>query len=554
MSRPDDSKTESPIGPGNDDLAFAETSSETPSGELRERAECQPSHAAPVPSDPFVGRCLAGRYRIEGRIGQGGMGTVYRARHETLDKPIAVKVIRGDLAKSSLNVARFEREAKAAASLDHEHVVDVIDYGHTEDGVAYMVMELLEGRTLDQVLATEGPLAPGRAVAIAWQIAKGLREAHGGGVIHRDLKAPNVFLVERDGHDHVKLLDFGISKMRESTEDDVKLTSTGVVMGTPNYLSPEQAKGEKDLDHRVDIYALGVIFFEMLTGKLPFDGTNVLELAYKHISSEPPVPSQVRQNIPKKLDEVVLRCLAKEPTDRYQSAPEFIAALPDPATLSGGWTLLSHLPGSSGALSYPVPGRTGFRRAMTLTLLAGALLGGSVVAICVFHPPPRPPWVPADGSPIVGITSSVSTGDGSPDASEHQTGPEKDGDVAVRVTPDADLSRDASDPDDGKVLLQVLPYPDHATVFLGSKRLGRGYQELRIDRGHSPQELVIKAPGYETATRPFVPSRDVEVMVELQRIAGGAAPVAPPPVEDAPPTQPPVKTGPSEVKANPYGP
>jgi len=205
------------------DTALADTSAEEPA-------------RAGQSEDQLLGSSLAGRYRVESRIGRGGMGLVYEARHLTLDKRVAVKVMRREFATDEGSLARFEREAKAAAGLSGEHIVDVSDYGLTEEGEAFMVMELLEGQTLEQLILREGPLDTGRAVAIVRQIAKGLSAAHEGGVIHRDLKTANVFLVEREGRDHVKLLDFGISKLSGPDEEEVRLTSTGAVMGTPNYM------------------------------------------------------------------------------------------------------------------------------------------------------------------------------------------------------------------------------------------------------------------------------------------------------------------------------
>ena len=563
----------------SDNIALAETSAKSPAedaidaegrtGEVGKDVDGEAATVADTPSntgdpsatsndspgDSLIGKRLAERYRVEKKIGHGGMGMVYRARHEALDKPVAIKVIRSDLAANELNVVRFEREAKAAASLDHEHVVDVIDYGHTDDGKAYMVMELLEGSPLDVENRRRGPLPAGRSTAIAYQIAKGLKEAHQAGVIHRDLKSPNVFLIDRDGRDLVKLLDFGISKISEVDSTDVQLTSTGMVMGTPNYLSPEQAKGAKDLDHRVDIYALGVIFYEMLTGELPFAGANVLELAYKHISEKPVPPSRKRPDldIPRELDEIVLRCLAKNPDDRFQDAPAFIEALPDPATLSGGWTLASHIPGTSGSLHALPTTQSAFKHRMIIALLLGALVGGAVVVFFLMrHPPNVDATVVNEPStaPVAALGSKL-----------HDTGVATDGRPPA---PSVD-ERDAAATNDGgaekahPVKIVILPFPAHATISLGGEEVGRGYQELELDRSDEPLPLVVKARGFKTVTRPLVPSKNLSITVELERRAStkndrndtspgdGEDPQRPLP---DPATENPTPLG---VKANPYG-
>jgi serine/threonine-protein kinase len=537
-----------PLPTEEDELALAETAA-TPSEGLElggdgpvSRISCEEARdRLQDPADPMIGHCLAGRYLIERRLGRGGMGMVYLARHQALGKAVAVKLIHSEMARNELNMARFEREARSAAALDHEHVVDVIDYGHTEDGLAFMVMEALEGRTVGEMIEEVGPLPAGRATAIAWQIAKGLRVAHEAGLIHRDLKSPNVFLVDREGRDHVKLLDFGISKILESdNEDDVKLTSTGVVMGTPNYLSPEQAKGEKDIDHRADIYALGVIFYEMLTGTLPFTGSNVLELAYKHISVEPEPPSAKRPdlNIPPELDRVVLRCLSKEPEARYQTAPELMAALPDPSNLSGGWTLISQLPSSSRELIVAGRAQRGWKRRIALALALGALVGGGVVAFYMFRHPPPPPRQGRDLGPPAVIVA----------ASEPDTSP-VDSDTRPEPAARLDASSEALP---SKVRVSIRPDPASAAIYLNGELAGHGELSLELDRSGAPVEIMVKAAGYRAVTREVEPRENQSITVNLEHLRGGPSPLAGPatPGDDRPN---PSVTTPSDVRGNPYG-
>jgi len=289
----------------------------------------------------LLGRTIADRYTIIELLGKGGMSEVYLARHELLKKNVAVKVLKEELASSKAALERFHREAIAAAAIGDPHIVDVTDYGFTKEGDAFIAMERLEGMDLRKLLRGAGALPAGRAVAIARQILRGLRAAHQRGIIHRDLKAENVFLTTREDREFVKLLDFGISKLRMPDEDGggQSLTSTGMVMGTPQYIAPEQAHAQSDLDHRVDIYAMGVILYEMLVGELPFSGDTALELMMKHVQEVPEPPRQRRPDlcIPPELEEIALKALAKDREDRFPSAQAMLDALPHSDALSGGY-------------------------------------------------------------------------------------------------------------------------------------------------------------------------------------------------------------------------
>jgi serine/threonine protein kinase len=241
------------------------------------------------------------------------MGIVYRAEHTIIGRPVAVKLLHPHLTAVPEAVDRFFREARAAAEVATDHVVQVTDSGGTEDGTTFLVMELLSGRSLRELLDVEHPLEIERAVRIALQVTEALTAVHDKGVIHRDLKPGNIQLVQRgEERDFVKLLDFGIAKIRESS---LKLTQTGMILGSPSYMSPEQASSEP-VDHRTDIYALGVILFEMLTGSVPFHGKTPPEILTAHAMDEPPAPRSLRQEIPEALEQTVLHCLAKDPEDR----------------------------------------------------------------------------------------------------------------------------------------------------------------------------------------------------------------------------------------------
>lgn len=279
--------------------------------------------------DAGIGRILDGRYRLDAVLGHGGMGYVYRATHTRIGKPFAIKVLRPRHATEPGVVERFLREARLASVLEHPNIVDINDYGELPEGGAYYVMELLSGRTLAARIDEDGPIEPGRALSIAVQICRGLECAHEQGIVHRDLKPDNVFLVQREGESdepRVKLIDFGIARAQSA-----RITATGAVLGTPEYMSPEQAQGE-DVDARADLYALGVIVFEMLTGLVPFCSEDVTKVIYSHIHGTPPTLASVAAPLRRleRTDAVLSRLLAKSPRARPSSAAR-VAELLDEA-------------------------------------------------------------------------------------------------------------------------------------------------------------------------------------------------------------------------------
>jgi serine/threonine-protein kinase len=261
--------------------------------------------------DQRLGTLLAGRYVIEEVIGEGGMATVYRARHKLTDRQVAIKVMSSMLATDPVVRERFRREARSAARLTHPNIIEIFDQGDTDDGTSFMVMELLQGEALAPVIA-RGPLDVDRAIHVMIQIARGVARAHDLEIIHRDIKPENIFLVRReDGSDLVKILDFGIAKSRQ----DSRLTTQGELFGTPQYMAPERITG-KDSGGASDIYALGVVFFEMLTGELPFSAPDVATFFIKHMEEAPRSIRTLNNRVPERLDELVLKMLAKSPADR----------------------------------------------------------------------------------------------------------------------------------------------------------------------------------------------------------------------------------------------
>jgi serine/threonine-protein kinase len=277
-------------------------------------------------SDPFLGVVLGTKYRIEDKIGEGGMGKIYLARHVTLKKRYAVKMLNTEFSKNQEAVERFRREATTAGELDHPNIINITDIDYTEDGHAYIVMEFLEGRELRDDLMKSPVLPADRLVRIITQVCRALDAAHARGIVHRDLKPENIFLVDLpDQPDTVKLLDFGISKIK--TGGDTNLTQTGMVIGTPHYMAPEQAKGDRDIDHRADIFAIGAMLYEACTGQVPATGDTATAILMKILLEEPPPPRQLNPELPPEVEAVILRAMQKDREARFQSCNELAEAL-----------------------------------------------------------------------------------------------------------------------------------------------------------------------------------------------------------------------------------
>jgi serine/threonine-protein kinase len=289
-------------------------------------------HGSPI-QDQIVGMTI-GNYQVKQKLGEGGMGSVYLAEHPHIGKKVALKVLHAEFAADESVVSRFFTEAKAVNDIGHPNIVDIVDYGIIQgpsgEGLVYFIMEFLPGHTLTDLIRAEAPLAPERALNIAVQTADALAASHKKQIVHRDLKPDNIMLAPRGRErDFVKLLDFGIAKLT-GDQPGANKTRTGLVMGTPAYMSPEQCEGRGQIDHRSDIYSLGIVIYEMITGRVPFYGDGYGEILVQHLTAKPIPPTTIRGVIPPHVEAVVLKAMEKSPDKRFPNMDEMVKALVDP--------------------------------------------------------------------------------------------------------------------------------------------------------------------------------------------------------------------------------
>ncbi len=402
-----------------------------------------------IADDPLSGSTFADRYVIEACVGEGGMGRVYRARHQRVSRQFAVKVLFGDHAAESKMRERFGREAEAACRLSHPNVVSVLDYGETEAGLTYLVMDWVEGRDLRSIIQDEGPLEADRVADIVRQLCLGLGHAHDKGLVHRDFKGENVIIARDGDRETPRIVDFGIAVILEGN-DSGRLTTEGIVVGTPAYMSPEQATAAEELDHRSDLFSLGVLMYEMLAGVLPFEGSP-LAIARQNLAADPPpIGERVLGLVADAaLERISMRLMEKRPDDRFASAQDVIAAL-DERSAGVAQTLRAVPSGPHAGEPEDVPEEAEAPRRSRAGLIAAVVAALAVAAVVVgvavrpgngdatkLASPPVPDAQPAAPSPDAGVAVATAPPVSSPDAAPPAVAATTRRPRRVRAKPDA---------------------------------------------------------------------------------------------------------------------
>ena len=463
-----------------------------------------------------IGKVLGGSYHLVRLIGEGGMGAVYEAEHIRLPRRFAVKLLRADVGADPVAIERFRREADIASSIGHEHIVDVMDFNVAGNGVPYMVLELLEGEDLGTRIKRRGHLSAEELRPIVEQVADALEAAHGRGVIHRDLKPQNIFLCRRGGRDDfIKILDFGISKIVHSPS---VVTQAGTVFGTPNYMSPEQAQGPGvDLDPRTDVFTLGVVCYEALTGQLAFDGSSAAATLYKVCHTDPIPPRSIVADLSSAIENVVMRAMTKTVEERWQSARQLAVAFgaacegrTPPADLSGEFSL--HVrpavpdTDSLAPTTSPVTQPRRRRGSWARRTLGGALVAGSVVAgyLAYVHVV-APAQSPLDSRRQA---SSLPV----PTAMEHKPGPA----IEIPAAPPQPAPAPPAAPP-SHVKVRLVNLPEGASVQLDGMVVTDNPFELAF--APISREIRVSAPGCAPFVRQVVPLQDASLVVACEPIA-----------------------------------
>jgi serine/threonine-protein kinase len=502
----------------------------------------------PPPRATLIGKNLGSNYRVVEPIGAGGMGVVYLVEHITLKKRFAAKVLNSDLAAHAEARARFEDEAPAVTQREQDNIINVIDYGATEDDLVFLVMEYLKGRTL-QARMDQAPLSRDELLGVMLQVCHAHGCAHEAGIVHRDMKPDNIFLNERmrGRPPLVKVLDFGISKARDVSLKDGRITKQGQVLGSPEYMSPEAARGD-EVDGRADIYAVGIILYELVTGSVPFRSENYLKVLQKHISEKPVPPRQLVPDLPEAMERLILRTLAKHPDGRQQTMEELeqdlLEAMPEEAlrvlnprrTPSGGGWL--HTP-PIGVPATPRPSPPGLEAAVPPAPVEAPPAEEAPPVVVASVAPSRTKWAIVAGvaAAILLLGFVVLRGGGAPGEDKEKPAatptpaptpmpapapteaipptPTPELPAAPAPTPPAAPAPTASN----KISFRVDSTPRGAAVTLNGKAIGKTPVTIQVPRSRKPGQLRIALQGHQPVARKVDLSRPVDMNIALARAA-----------------------------------
>ena len=544
------------------------------------------NHGAPV--DPIIGQTI-GNYQVRHKLGEGGMGSVYMAEHPHIGKKVALKILHAEFASNTDVVTRFFNEAKAVNDIGHPNIVDIVDYGvlttgPSGEGLVYFIMEFLPGSTLTALIQRESPLSPERALNICLQVADALSASHKCNIVHRDLKPDNIILIQRGREkDFVKLLDFGIAKLTGDQPGSSR-TRTGLVMGTPAYMSPEQCEGRGNVDHRADVYSLGIVLYEMITGRVPFYGEGYGEVLVQHLTQAPAAPSTIRGMLPPHVEQVILKALEKRPEMRFPTMDEMSKALLDPVgyvEAHGGIahflitpitptnepiapvsrltpspiSRLTPLPGTMttpttlGASAGQVAGAGGSKKGLFIGLGVAAVAAG-VAAVMLMGGgggDKTNAGGVASGSEVASASASGSTGSaaasgsgsdtasgsetGSGTASGSETGSGSDtgsgtasgSDTGSGTASGSNTGAGSGSAVTGDVTISVTSNPKGAFVTFGDETRPRGKTPLQfqVSAADSEVQIDIELPGYVAEERKVKISGNVDLEVALKKKGGG---------------------------------